>query len=210
MGLRMNVRGRLSGQLGVFALAAYALSACGGSSPEPVRSASGPPLVVDTSAADAGAFLQVAPSAAAPLPPKDEPAAVPAPLPATTKLARGNGSRADAALQAGDAAYDADDFALAETKYREASTLAPKDGAPLVGLARVAIAKTNLPTDYNAAPKHPLLEKTAAQLRQAIKLDPQFAPAHTELGRALLMLGKADDALVAFRKAIELLSSTGL
>ena len=98
----------------------------------------------------------------------------------------------------GDTAFDADDFALAESHYKEAAHLSPSDAAPLVGLARVAIAKTNVATDYNASPRNPALEKVATQLRQAVKLDPTFAPAHTELGRVLLILGKADEALASF------------
>ena len=119
-------------------------------------------------------------------------------------LSRGTGSRSDAALALGDTAFEADDFGSAEARYREAAGLAPKDAAPLVGLARVEIAKTNVATNYNAAPKNPVLEKAVASLKQAIKLDSAFAPAYTELGRALLILGKADDALAALHKAIEL------
>ena len=86
----------------------------------------------------------------------------------------------------------------AEAHYREAARPGvPTIAAPLVGLARVAIAKTNVATDYNALPSNPALEKAAAAAKQAIKLDPTFAPAYTELGRALLILGKADEALAA-------------
>src|SRR5262245_53891905 len=119
MGLRMKIGARLFLRLGLLAC-----GACGGSAGEPVRSVAGPPLLADTTPADAGTPLAPPPSAA-PAPPKEEPASVPAPMPATTKLARGTGGAADAALQAGDAAYDGDDFALAEAKYREAAALVP-------------------------------------------------------------------------------------
>jgi len=169
--------------------------------PAPVASATtGPSASAPPIAEDAAPPLAV-PSL--PEPPA-EPSASPPPLPATAKLARGAGTPGDTALAAGDAAYDADDFVKAEEKYREAAKLLPKDAAPLVGLARVGIAKTNLATDYNVAPKHPALDKAVQQLRQAIKLDAKFAPAHIELGRALLMLGKAPDALSALRKAVDL------
>ena len=178
----------------------------GGEPKEPPRPAAGPAVSGETTAVQADAAASTFQVEAPPVSSRasSEAPETPAPLPATTKLARGTGSPADGALMAGDAAYDADDFALADDKYREAAGLAPKDAAPLVGLARVAIAKTNLPTDYNAAPKHPVLEKVASQLRQAIKLDAQFAPAYTELGRALLMLGKAAEAMVTLRKAVDL------
>jgi len=199
LGRRTNIGSRVR-----VALVAGVLVSCAGSPgepKEPVRTVQGPPLLAEVAPLDAGP----APQAPDPGPaPQAAPESTPAPLPVTTKLARGTGTPADAALQAGDAAYDADNFVVAEAKYREAAGLAPKDAAPLVGLSRVAIAKTNLATDYNVAPKNPVLEKAAAQLKQAIKLDAQSAPAHTELGRALLMLGKADEALVSLRKAVEL------
>ena len=188
------------------AFAVFATSSCG------ERHEPKAPLAEPTASANA-----VAPSPADPAlpsappvapPPEPEPQAPPPgpppPLPATAKLARGTGTPSDSALAAGDLAFDADDFAKAEEKYREAAKRAPKDAAPLVGLARVGMAKTNLATDYNIAPKNPALEKAVAQLRQAIKLDAKFAPAHIELGRALLMLGKAPDALAALHKAVEL------
>src|SRR5262245_53410229 len=142
-------------------LAALLIAACGGAPKESVRSVAGPPLTIEAPPVDAGAPVsEPPPSQAPPAPEPNRSSAAPsAPLPVTTKLARGTGSPADAAMQAGDAAFDADDFNQADLKYREAAGLAPKEAGPLVGLARVAIAKTNLPTDYNAAPKHPVLEK---------------------------------------------------
>jgi Flp pilus assembly protein TadD len=196
-------------------LGALGLVGCGGQAREPARAVSEPGLSSSASPADAAISAPVSTEVPAmgddAARSKAEPSTgapggeqVPPPLPSTTKLSRGSGSKIDAALAAGDAAFEADDFASADARYREAAGLGPKDAAPLVGLARVAIAKTNVPTDYNAAPKNPALEKAAAALRQAIKLDPAFAPAYTELGRALLVLGKADDALATLRKAIEL------
>jgi hypothetical protein len=181
---RTGGRVRSFGALRTLALgAAWAMAACAGSAkggkessppaagaptggnwgdPDPSGARSGPG---ETTSSTGGAALAPAPPGAhatldpsAPRAVPDDPSAPPAPLPATTKLARGTGGAADDALRAGDAAYDADDFALAEVKYKEAANLAPKDAAPVVGLARVAVARTNLPTDYNAAPKHPVLE----------------------------------------------------
>src|SRR5690349_18386838 len=114
----------------------------GGKPKEPTRPAPGPFASVEAvpiGAMTAAPSFQVGSLPASPRA-SSEASEAPAPLPATTKLARGTGSPADGALVAGDAAYDADDFALADDKYREAAGLAPKDAAPLVGLARVAIA----------------------------------------------------------------------
>ena len=51
----------------------------------------------------------------------------------------------------------------------KARLLAPKDPAPHVGLVRVALASSDVPTDYAAAPKNPgmlaLLRKLDAALR---------------------------------------------
>jgi Flp pilus assembly protein TadD len=198
----------------MLAVACALFFGCGGASKEPnapaplARPSETPPAatpVLAEGSTDAGAGARTdrdpeqAGSASTP-----GGASTPAPLPPTTPLARGDGSRADAALSEGDAAYARDDFAVAEAKYREAMGAAPKDAAPLVGLARTAMARTNVPTDYNAAPKNPVLKQAASDLRKATKLDPKFAPAFTELGRALLILGKADEAMAALRKAIEL------
>ncbi|HKQ69211.1 MAG TPA: tetratricopeptide repeat protein, partial [Polyangiaceae bacterium] len=180
------------------------LARCGGEPREAVRSA---PLAAPATVKPVEPPpLAVVEDAAPPSPEPETPPvkSVPPPLPATSKLARGTGAPADAALAAGDLAYEADDFARAEVKFKEALALAPKDAAPLVGLARIAIAKTNVPTDYNAAPRNPALEKAAVDLKRALKLDPEFAPAYTELGRVWLILGKADDALATLRKAVVL------
>src|SRR5215471_8705845 len=198
--------GRLRGTAWSVALVFGAISGCGADSHEPPRSPA--PAPVETSQPSPVANPEAAPRA---VEPAEAPNGVsepepppPAPLPVTASLARGTGSPADDALAAGDKAYDADDFATAEARYRQAMALAPKDAAAIVGLCRVAIAKTKLPTDFNAAPGHPVLERAVTDLRRALRLDASFAPAHVELGRALLMLGKADAALGALRKAVEL------
>ncbi len=134
-------------RMGCVALSlSWMVSHCGGRR-DPAASA---PVTVASAAAETHApappmgETSAVPSTASPEP--DPPAATgapPPPLPPTAKLARGTGSPGDAALAAGDAAYDADDFVKAEEKYGEAAKLAPKDAAPLVGSARVVIAKTN-------------------------------------------------------------------
>jgi Flp pilus assembly protein TadD len=191
---------RAHGKRAAWCIFAAALSGCG--------SAGKAPAVPVFPSADAS--VAIAPPAETRAPPADSAAAPPveagavAPLPVTVKLARGDGTPADFAIADGDTAFDADDFVRAETRYREAARAAPRDPAPLVGLARVAIAKTGVATDYAAARRHPDLERAAADLGKAIKLDPTYAPARTELGRALLILGKAEQALASLRKAVDL------
>ena len=119
---------------------------------------------------------------------------------------RSSGGRGeeDAKLAEGDAAYNGDDFARAESAYREAAHLSPRDAAPLVGLARVSIARTNVWTDYNSAPKNPAVVRVEQDLRRAVRLDPRFGPSYIELGRALLILGRANDAVPVLKKATDL------
>jgi protein O-GlcNAc transferase len=47
-------------------------------------------------------------------------------------------------------------------------------------------------------------ESGVEMLRKAIELNPSFAEAHYELGKALLQAGKMDDALVALKKSLDL------
>lgn len=144
--------------------------------------------------APAGSGSQLSASVAGPPPPK----------PVQPSLARADGAPGDALLAEGDAAYENDDFEKADAKYRQAARLAPSDPAPKVGICRVAIAKTNLATDYNVAPKHPVLERVVADLRRTINKQVRFGPAYTEMGRALLMLGRAEEAQQALAKAIDI------
>ncbi|MFO0548988.1 MAG: tetratricopeptide repeat protein [Polyangiaceae bacterium] len=132
------------------------------------------------------------------------PTAEPAPLPRPRGLARKDGSAADESLLKGDAAYESGDFAVAEDAYRKAMQLAPKDPAPIVGLARSRLAKENVPVDFNSAPKDATLAAMIKELARAVKLDDRYAPAHLELGRALLVQGKAKEALASIDRALEL------
>src|SRR2546423_1299309 len=154
--MRVSGRGRSLNRVRLLGLAA-ALGACGAQPREPVRSVAGPPLVAESARGDAGPVAAnesptPTPGATAEAPEPAAPSATPAApaaLPATLRLSRGTGTPLDAALKEGDIAYEADDFTQAEASYRKAALLATKDPAPWVGLARVTIAKTNVPTDYN-------------------------------------------------------------
>src|SRR5690606_24661357 len=63
-------------------------------------------------------------------------------------LARGDGSPADAALLEGDRAWDVGDLTRARRAYSRAQKLAPRDPAPRVGLVRVGLDDTGIPTSY--------------------------------------------------------------
>ena len=119
-------------------------------------------------------------------------------------LARGDGQPADAALFAGDKAYFRDDYATAEKHYREARRLAPKDVAPGVGLLRIRLATSKIPTDYAAAPKNPTMLRLLQQAQALLKQDPAYGPAHVEKGRIELILGRASAALSSLRTGVKL------
>src|SRR5262249_7994083 len=149
--------------------------------PPPLLTAPTPPPATTAEAADPGSGVPLdAPGAATPPAPSPPPA-----------LSRGDGTPSDKALADGDAAFANGDFAVAEKAYKKAAGLAPKDPAPIVGHVRARAAKANVPTDYNAAPRDPVLLAAVRDLGRAIKLDASYAPAHLELGRALLVLGRA-------------------
>src|SRR5258706_13252102 len=153
---------------------AFGLIGCGGPSRGPARTAIEPGSSPLTSTSDEAGVVTAPVAGEAPASGADAATTkggqsagtsgaeqAPPPLPATTKLSRGSGSKIDAALALGDTAFEADDFASAEARYREAAGLGPNDAAPLVGMARVAIAKTNGHTDDNAPPKNTMLGKAA-------------------------------------------------
>src|SRR5437763_13457240 len=129
----------------VLAFSPLVFASCGGSEKLPLTSSS--PIVAPApdGGVRANASSEAPASSAEPAPPTRKTAepAVPPALPATMPLARKDGSRSDAALALGDAAFERDDFAAAEASYREAATLSPKDPAPIVGLPRRAVAKTH-------------------------------------------------------------------
>jgi Flp pilus assembly protein TadD len=137
-----------------------------------------------------------------PAPPPEEP--LPPPLPAVAALSGGSDSPIDRALAAGDHALDAGDLVTALRGYEQARTLAPKAAPPLVGLARVRITKTDLPMDYAAGSGNADILAAKGMLKRAVAIDPAFAPALVELGRALLLLGDADGALDTLHRAVAL------
>ena len=139
----------------------------------------------------------------APEPPAAAAGVAPAALP-PHGLATGSGDPADLALAEGDRAYAADDLTAARDAYRRAEQLRAKSAAPKLGLLRVLLAETEIPTEFAAAPKDPRLQSLLKKLDAIEKLDPTFGPAALERGRILLMLGQGDRALEALRRAVSL------
>jgi Flp pilus assembly protein TadD len=133
--------------------------------------------------------------------------ALPPPKPTTISLASSDGTPADAELVEGDKAFEAGSLADAEKHYQLARTLAPKRVAPMVGLARIRIARVGAPFEAGAAKGNREIMAAVRDLKTAAKADPGFGPAAVELGRALLVTGSADQALEWLVKGVDLLPS---
>jgi Flp pilus assembly protein TadD len=116
---------------------------------------------------------------------------------------RGGGRRQE--LDKGDAAFEPNDLDEAKKHYEAAAKSGPKRAGPLVGLARVRIAKSNAPNDYGASKGNAEVTAGVRALKQALAAEADYGPAFAELGRAQLMLGDADGALASLRRAAELL-----
>jgi tetratricopeptide (TPR) repeat protein len=153
--------------------------------------------VVGVSPADASAPPSTS-SYSGPLPP---------PKPTTLRLSVGDDSPGDKDIAAGDDAFEKGAMADATKRYEAARAAAPKRAAPLVGLARIRIARIGIVMDFAGAKGNKEVLAAAAQLREAVRLDPQLGAAYVELGRALLLLGDADAALGSLRDGVRLLPS---
>ncbi|MEO6417818.1 MAG: hypothetical protein ABIP39_00325, partial [Polyangiaceae bacterium] len=149
-----------------------------------------------------------APPAASPPPPPaaaTNPLVLPPPRPTTIPLAAPSDDKIDTELVQGDAAFERGDNPGALKHYEAAQKAAPKRAAPIVGVARVRIAKVNAPMDFAAAKGNPEILAASKDLRRAAALDASFGPAQVELGRALLLLGDAPGAIDSLRRGVQLL-----
>lgn len=126
------------------------------------------------------------------------------PVRSTIPLAGGHGAD-ESELEAGDDAFERGDLASAEEHYKAASLAAPRSVAAKVGLARVRIARLDLPLDYGSAKGNAIVAAAAADLARAIAAGPSFGAAFVELGRARLLLADAPGAIEALRKGTRLL-----
>jgi Flp pilus assembly protein TadD len=179
---------------------AITMIACGGAEP--------PPPAPVTAPATTASILTPMPAvidagvAAAPTIPTPT---YPAPKPTTISLVSPANDACDQELKAGDDAFEANDLDGAQNHYLAAKKAGSKRSAPLVGIARVQIAKQNVAYDYAAAKGNKEIAAAAKDLKNAVKLDPTLGVAQVELGRALLLLGDAAGAIDALKKGVTLL-----
>ena len=129
----------------------------------------------------------------------------PPPKPTTISLASTGDPKVDAALKAGDDAFEANDVDGALKRYEEARVLAPKKSAPMIGIDRAKIAKANVPYDFASAKGNAEISAVSSDLKKAVKMEPSLGAAQVELGRALLLLGDAAGAIDALKKGAQLL-----
>jgi Flp pilus assembly protein TadD len=179
------------------------LVACGGSQTQTTTTAPTATTTVTVSAPeDAGPVATAQPDAqAAPSAPETLPPA----KPTTIRLGSSANDAVDQELDKGDAAFEKNALDEAKTHYDAAKKLGPKRAGPVVGLARVRIAKSNAPLDYGAAKGNAEVTAGVRDLKAALAMEKDYGPAYAELGRAQLMLGDADAALASLRKAADLL-----
>lgn len=205
----------------LLATAGLALAACGGAEPEPRAPASAavaPPLppATSTSASSGTPSGSAVPrekrDTANAAPPKVATAPIPLPSvpprPVTIPLvpASEEGDYA-AKVRDGDEAFEKNAIGVAEKAYEAARKLAPKRAAAAVGLARVKIAKSNVPLEFGAGKKLPAVQQAAAELARlvAIPTEKDNGAAIAELGRAQLLLGDSEKVVATLRRAGELL-----
>ena len=132
---------------------------------------------------------------------------LPPPKPVTLPLASRTGDPVDEQIVSGDQLFEQGDLAGAAHQYEAAKRSAPKRAAPIVGLARVTIARSPAPMDYAAAKGDKTILAASKELKRATQIDATFGPAYVELGRALLLLGDAPGAIDSLRKGVQLLPS---
>lgn len=129
-----------------------------------------------------------------------------APRPVTIPLVpEGEDSAYATAIRQGDDAFERNDLAATERAYQSAKKIAPKRSPALVGLARLRIAKTNVPFEFAAGKKNPVVVEAAAELTRIVAADKDNGPALAELGRAQLLLGDAAKVVPSLKRASELL-----
>ncbi len=120
-------------------------------------------------------------------------------------LAGKNGDSVDLVLQEADSAYNDARYQDAEALYQKARRGAPKRAAPIVGVARSRIRKLGFAMELASAKNNSSVRVQVNELRLAIKTEPDFGPAHVELGRALLLLDDVPKALTSLERGAELL-----
>ncbi len=130
---------------------------------------------------------------------------LPPPKPASVRLSTGSGDPGDTELAAGDEALERGDLDAAEKAFAAARVAAPRGPGPVVGLARVRVARLGVPLDFGAAKGVAPMVAAAAELARVAKSSPSFGPALIDLGRARLLLGDAPGSIDAMKRGVHLL-----
>jgi tetratricopeptide (TPR) repeat protein len=120
-------------------------------------------------------------------------------------LASTGDAEIDALLTRGDDAFERGEWTAADAAYRGAAQRAPKRAAPMVGVARVRMAKASPDLGFGAAPKNVEVLRAIADLKRAAGLEPTFGPSFVELGRAYLLLGDGERAAQSLETGSRLL-----
>lgn len=120
-------------------------------------------------------------------------------------LARGSGTSGDRALLEADRAYARGDLSRAREHYAAAEKLLPGDPAPRVGLLRVKIAISGVPTDFGGSAGDPRVFAWQKEADHLLRKHPDYGPLLVERGRLLLMEGKGEAALAVLTRAASLL-----
>ncbi len=94
-----------------------------------------------------------------------------------------------------------ENYRLASFYFRLAEKIAKDNKIKKNAKINQAIDHTNIGDLLDGLDK---LEEAVVAYREAIKIDPTYAPAHYNLGVALVGLGKLGESVVAYREAIEL------
>jgi len=139
-------------------------------------------------------------------PPAPAEAALPPPKPTTISLAKTGDDKLDPMLAEGDRAFEAGDLAKASVAYEAAKKAFPKKAAPIVGVARVKIAKAAPALGFASAEKNVDVMAAKQDLKRAVDMEPTLGAAQVELGRAYLLLGDATQAEASLRKGARTLS----
>jgi Flp pilus assembly protein TadD len=132
-------------------------------------------------------------------------ASLPPAKPTTIPLAAGTQDPVDSELASGDEAFARGDLDGAQKHYEAARAAAPRGVPAAVGIARVRIARVDVPLDFAAAKGNRTIAAVAKDLARATKTAPGFGAGFVELGRALLLLGDAPSSIEALRRATQLL-----
>src|SRR5580658_1655606 len=98
----------------------------------------------------------------------------------TIPLSSGGDSALDRALYAGDLAFEDGNLEVAGKQYESARNAAPTRAEPSVGLARVRIARTGLPLDYDAGRGNAEVAAAVRDLRKAADAAPTCGAALVE------------------------------